>query len=93
MNQVNQIAELLKVLANENRLQIVCQLLEGPLTVTEIHHTLPNVTQSAVSQHLSALKAHKLLKSEKDGQMVTYSLADERLRLLISLLKQQYCQE
>lgn len=93
MENVTRIVELLKILANDNRLQIVCLLLASPLTVTEIHLQLPHLTQSAVSQHLATLKSHRLLRSEKTGQQVTYHLADERLRALISLLKDQYCQE
>ena len=85
------IAELLKVLANENRLLIVCYLLESPLTVSEIHQKVNNLTQSALSQHLAMLKAHRILESNKSGLSITYSIKDNRIRSVIKILKENYC--
>lgn len=87
-----QIAELLKVLANENRLMIFCTLMECPKTVNKIAEKVPNITQSALSQHLSVLKAHGILDSEKNGQNITYSIADERVVEIINVLKKYYCE-
>lgn len=84
-------ATLLKVLANENRLIIFCVLNETPLTVSELADHLPGITQSALSQHLSILKAHGILDSTKSGQMVTYFIADERMSEVIEVLKKHYC--
>lgn len=91
MSDVKGIAELLKVLANENRLMIVCYLLESPMTVSEIHQSISNLTQSAVSQHLAILKAHKILDSNKNGLSITYSIKDDRVRNVIKVLKENYC--
>lgn len=84
-------AGILKVLANENRLIIFCVLNETPLTVSELADYLPGITQSALSQHLSILKAHGILDSTKSGQMVTYFIADERMAEVIDVLKKHYC--
>lgn len=89
--RAKQIAELLKVLANENRLMIFCTLMESPKTVKKIAEKVPNVTQSALSQHLSLLKAHGILHSEKNGQTITYSVADERVVGVIQALRKYYC--
>jgi len=86
-----QIAELLKVLANENRLMIFCALTEGPMAVSEISKYVPKITQSALSQHLALLKAHGILESEKHGQSVSYSIVDLRVEELINVLKKHYC--
>lgn len=86
------IAELLKVLANENRLMIVCYLLETPLTVSELHQKINNLTQSALSQHLAMLKAHRILTSDKKGLSITYSIQDDRVRNVIKVLKESYCE-
>jgi len=91
MREAKHIAELLKVLANENRLMIFCALTEQPLTVGEIAKYVPNITQSALSQHLSLLKAHGILDFRKSGQNVTYSIADRRAEKIISVLKRYYC--
>lgn len=89
--RAKQIAELLKVLANENRLLILCALMQHPMTVGEIAGHTPNITQSALSQHLSMLKAHGVLDSSKSGQNITYSIADHRVEEVILVLKQYYC--
>lgn len=89
--RAKQIAELLKVLANENRLMIFCALMEAPMTVSEIAKYVPNITQSALSQHLGLLKAHGILDFSKSGQNVTYSIADHRVEEIINTLKKYYC--
>ncbi|NTW71315.1 MAG: winged helix-turn-helix transcriptional regulator [Eubacteriaceae bacterium] len=86
------ISELLKVMSNENRLLIVCHLLQLPMTVSQLHEKVSNLTQSALSQHLSILKAHKILDSQKNGLSITYSIQDERIRNVIKVLKENYCQ-
>ncbi|MFZ7120282.1 MAG: ArsR/SmtB family transcription factor [Eubacteriaceae bacterium] len=91
IENMKNVSELLKVLSNENRLVIVCYLLSSPMTVTELHNKINNLTQSAISQHLSILKAHKLLDSEKKGQSITYFINDERVRNIIEVLKENYC--
>jgi len=90
--KAKQIAALLKVLANENRLLIFCGLMGRPMTVREIAKCVPTITQSALSQHLALLKAHGVLECSKSGQSVTYSIADHRVDAVIGVLKQQYCQ-
>ncbi|WRS27548.1 metalloregulator ArsR/SmtB family transcription factor [Oscillospiraceae bacterium MB08-C2-2] len=87
------IAELLKVLANENRLLILCRLIKGPQTVSKLAESVPNITQSALSQHLALLKAHRILDSEKSGQSITYRISDERVEKVMAVLRQYYCNE
>ncbi len=85
------VAELLKVLSNENRLLIVCSLIEKPLTVTEIANYIPNITQSSISQHLAILKSHNVLDSDKNGQNVTYFIKDNRIVEILNVIKKHYC--
>ena len=93
IDNVKDIAELLKVLANENRLMIVCNLIESPMTVTEIHQKINNLTQSALSQHLAMLKAHRILSSNKSGLSITYFIQDDRISNVIKVLKENYCDD
>lgn len=86
------ISELLKVLANENRLMIVCCLIEMPMTVSELHQKVNTLTQSALSQHLALLKAHRILDSNKSGLSITYSIKDNRVRNVIRVFKENYCE-
>lgn len=90
-NEVQRIAETLKILANEYRLQLLCELIDGPKTVGSLHGKVHAITQSAISQHLALLKAFGTVASEKNGQSVTYRIADRRVEALIALLKRQYC--
>lgn len=91
--KAKQIAELLKVLANEYRLLILCELIKGPKTVSSLGDKIRNITQSALSQHLTLLKAHGILDNSKSGQNVTYFIADSRIEEIISVLKKHYCDE
>ena len=88
--QAKRIAELLKVLANEHRLLVLCALMKGPLTVGEIHKYTP---ASALSQHLGQLRSTGILASEKQGMNVVYRIQDQRVVALIGAIKAQYCPE
>lgn len=92
LDRVKEIAELLKVLSNENRLSIVCNLIEGPMTVSELHQKLNHVTQPALSQHLALLKANRILESSKNGLSITYSIQDKRIVNVILAIKNNYCE-
>ncbi len=89
--QAKKIAELLKNLANENRLLILCELLSAPRTVGKLCERIPGISQSAMSQHLALLKAHGILDHERSGQNITYFIADPHIEEIIAVLKKNYC--
>lgn len=91
--QAKKIAELLKLLANEHRLLILCALTQGKLTVGEIHKYSPHITASALSQHLNQLKNAGILSAEKQGMNVIYWIRDDRIVALIESIKKYYCEE
>ena len=91
--RAKKIAEILKLLANEHRLLILCALLKGRLTVGEIHQHTSNITPSALSQHLNQMKMAGILNSEKQGMNVFYWIEDERVVSLIEAIKKEYCRE
>ncbi len=62
----------LKALANEQRLCILCSLLERPLAVGELNGKV-KLSQSALSQHLSVLRDGGLVDAERQGQTIRYS--------------------
>jgi ArsR family transcriptional regulator, virulence genes transcriptional regulator len=90
-DETKQIASTLKVLANENRLAILCELLTGPETVGDLQHKIVGISQSALSQHLALLKAHGMVRDQKNGQNVIYSVADSRVEAVLEILRRQYC--
>lgn len=87
------VANLLKVLANENRLMILCALAEAPQSVGRLAEKVPRITQSALSQHLAILKAHGILDFTKSGQSIIYSIADHRVEAVLDVLKEYYCSQ
>ncbi len=89
--EAEKLALLLGQLANKHRLLILCALQEKPMTVGEIAGYVPGISGAALSQHLHRLRAAGLVRSQKEGQFVWYSLGDQRMRLLMDLLKREYC--
>lgn len=89
--KAKKVAQLLKVLANENRLLILCALHDGPKTVGAIAEKIPGITLSALSQHLAVLKANGILDSDKLGQSVEYHISDTRVEEVLEVLRVYYC--
>lgn len=83
-------AALLKTMANENRLMILCSLLEGECSVSELNDRVP-LSQSALSQHLAWLRKAGLVTTRKQAQTVFYSLRGEQAQRVLAVLKQLYC--
>ena len=88
--QAGRAAELLKALANENRLLILCNLVGRELSVGEILTKVP-LSQSALSQHLALLREEDLVSTRREAQVIYYSLADARASQLIELLYRMFC--
>ena len=83
-------AGLLKALANEQRLSILCSLLEGPLSVGQINERV-DLSQSALSQHLAVLREGGWVETEKEAQTVYYSVPDGPVHKVLEALKEIYC--
>lgn len=83
-------AEFLKALSHGARLVILCLLVEGEKSVTELEQTL-NLRQPAVSQQLARLRADNLVETRRDGKNVYYSLARPEVREIIAALHRAFC--
>ena len=83
-------SEFLKALSHEARLVILCLLVEGEKSVTEIEHLL-SLRQPAVSQQLARLRADKLVETRRDGKNIYYSLARPEVRDVIMALHAAFC--
>ncbi len=86
------VANLLKVMANENRLLILCELAKEPMSVSSLLDKL-QITQSGISQHLAILKSNGILDYDKKAQTIVYSIKDERIYKLMEVLRELYCNE
>lgn len=85
------VSKYLKYLSNDNRLLILCALLEQPLTVGELNKIINDISLPALSQHLQKLKDGGFICSRKDRQSVIYMIKDEKVKKLIALLKEEFC--
>ena len=82
--------ELLKAMANEWRLMILCQLSEGERTVSELQKLL-GLSQSALSQHLAILRREKIVRARKHAQSVSYSLSGDEATKVMESLHDVFC--
>ena len=84
-------ARLLKLLANENRLLILCRLVaEREMPVGEIAAAV-GLSQSALSQHLAKMREEGLVATRREAQTIHYRIADPDTRRILAVLKSIYC--
>ncbi len=81
---------LLKAVANEHRLMILCELLAGERSVSELQKAI-GLSQSALSQHLARLREDELVATRRESQTIHYSLASTQVKRLIELMYELFC--
>jgi DNA-binding transcriptional ArsR family regulator len=83
-------AAFLKALGNEQRLLILCSLLERPLSVGELNERV-DLSQSALSQHLALLRDAGLVETRREAQSIFYSLPAGPVTQVMAVLQDIYC--
>ncbi len=83
-------AAFLKALANDQRLLVLCALLEGPLSVGEINERVP-LSQSALSQHLGVLREAGLVSTKRQSQTIYYALKEGPTLQVMEVLYGAFC--
>ena len=83
-------SDLLKALANDKRLMILCLLVERERSVGELNGLL-DLSQSALSQHLAMLREENLVSTRRDGQTIHYALVDGPALRILQVLHDTYC--
>ncbi len=81
-------ARLLKAMAHDGRLLVLCQLADGERPVSQIASRL---SQSALSQHLALLRAEGLVATRRHGQAIFYRIADPAVGAVITTLAGIFC--
>ena len=77
---------ILKAIAHEGRLIILCALLDGDKAVSELESIL-ELRQPAVSQQLARLRGDRLVRTRREGKMIYYSLSEEpEVRAIVAFL-------
>ena len=83
-------AALLRLLSNERRLMILCQLIGGELSVGTLQGRL-GLSQSALSQHLARLRADRIVATRRKGQTIFYRIIDPAALQLLETLADLFC--
>lgn len=83
-------ASLMRALAHEGRLLVLCALCDREYAVGDLAH-LTGLSQSALSQHLAKLRDAGFVATRRDGQTIHYRLADPAVRSVIEALYANYC--
>lgn len=84
-------AGLLKVIGNENRLMVLCLLIQnGEMSVSAILEHV-GLSQSALSQHLARMREEGLVSYRRESQALYYRIANPNVEKIIAVLKSIYC--
>jgi len=89
---VAQAEQLLKVLANKNRLMILCSLQDKEMSVSQLNEAVP-LAQSALSQHLAALRKANVVATRRESQTIYYRIIDDNAVQLLGTLYSLFCKD
>lgn len=84
-------AALLRALAHEDRLVLLCQLSQAELCVSELEEQL-DIRQPSLSQQLGVLRRDALVSTRREGRHVYYRIADARILELLQTLYALFCE-
>lgn len=84
-------SQLLKALGNPQRLRMLCLLVGGEMSVGQINEQLPDLSQSALSQHLAKLREEGLVRTRREAQTIWYALEPGPAEQIIATLYGIYC--
>lgn len=85
-----EVVEKLRLLANPERLLLLCQLSQGEHCVSQLE-TLLRIRQPTLSQQLGVLRAEEVVCTRRAGRYVYYRIADEKLMRVLATLYELYC--
>ncbi|KIC37183.1 ArsR/SmtB family transcription factor [Leisingera sp. ANG-M7] len=85
-------SSFLKAISHQGRLMILCHLVSGEKSVTELEQLL-SARQAAVSQQLSRLRLEGLVIPRRDGKAIYYRLADDKARRVLEVVYDIFCND
>jgi ArsR family transcriptional regulator len=89
-NAAAQAVAALKLLANEDRLLLLCQLSQGEMCVSELEEHL-GIRQPTLSQQLGVLRSEGVVTTRRQGKNIYYSVADPAMLQILAVLYRLYC--
>ncbi|MGV3742472.1 MAG: metalloregulator ArsR/SmtB family transcription factor [Burkholderiaceae bacterium] len=81
---------LLKVLANPDRLLLLCQMTQGEYCVADLEE-LTGIKQPTLSQQLTVLREEEMVNTRREGKQIFYSIASREAMAVMQVLYEQYC--
>lgn len=91
-SRAGEVAALLKTLAHPMRLMLVCTLVEGEYSVSQLEETL-DIHQPNLSQQLTVLRDANIVETRRDGKQIFYRLTAEKAAQLVAALYTIFCAE
>jgi len=92
LSNAKRASRFLKALANDNRLVILCALVDSEKSVGELEQIL-GIRQPTLSQQLARLRADKMVSTRRESKQIFYRLASEEAEKMIGLLYELFCSE
>ncbi|MEJ6746223.1 MAG: metalloregulator ArsR/SmtB family transcription factor [Yoonia sp.] len=90
MQNAQRASNFLKAISHEGRLMILCHLVTGEKSVTELEELL-SARQAAVSQQLSRLRLEGLVTPRREGKVIYYRLTDDRPKQIMEVVYDLFC--
>lgn len=90
MQNAQRASNFLKAISHEGRLMILCHLVTGEKSVTELEELL-SARQAAVSQQLSRLRLEGLVIPRREGKIIYYRLTDDRPKQIMEVVYDLFC--
>ncbi|WP_446653655.1 ArsR/SmtB family transcription factor [Blastomonas sp.] len=88
--KADEAARMLRLLANPHRLQVLCLLVQGEMSVGAVQQQVA-LSQSALSQHLARLREEGLVETRREGTSIFYRIADLAVLQIMQVLAAIYC--
>lgn len=85
-----EVSEFLKLLSNPTRLLVLCNLATGERCVSDLEKSV-DISQSALSQHLTKMREEGIIEANKQGQKVYYSIVDPNVATILQTLYETFC--
>ena len=90
----SKLTRVLKAMSNLRRMQILSELADGKeRSVSQIETLMPELSQSALSQHLARLRATGLVETRRESQTIHYKIADKDVKRILQLLNTIYAHD
>ncbi len=89
-NSADKASQLMKSMANPDRLMLLCLLTQGEKTVGEIEGIL-DIRQPTLSQQLTVLREAELVSTRREGKNIYYTISSESALAIMSVLSNQIC--